>query len=154
MQVSREEEAGEGDIEDFDDNSSAITASTAISGDRPGSAPGGGGGGGGGAGDLQTVFGVDAEGTGTGDAAEVVHLVSASERAARVRRGGGKGREGGGARLSVFVCVCVFRPICSGVCHHLFSVQLNLSVQCAVHFSVHWCSLLKEVYNSVSLFSM
>lgn len=76
-----EEEAGEGDHEDFDDNASSITASTAISGDRAGGALGTG------AGDVKTVFGVDAEGTGTGDAAEVVHFVSAAERGARVRTG-------------------------------------------------------------------
>eukprot|EP00903_Cladosiphon_okamuranus_P016182 g14933.t1 len=74
MQVSKEEEAGEGDLEDFDDNASTITA---ISGDRAGGAHGGA------AGDLQTLFGVDAEGTGTGDPAEVVHFVSAAERGAR-----------------------------------------------------------------------
>lgn len=68
-----EEEAAEGEEEDFDDNASMSTALTGISGDRSGG------------GDSKTIFAVDAEGTGTGDATEVVHFVSASERAYRVR---------------------------------------------------------------------
>lgn len=93
MQISKEEEEeAEGDDEDFDDNASVVTASTAISGDRAGGALVVAG-----AGEHKTMFGVDAEGTGTGDAAEVVHFVSSSERGARVRSGrvGRGGREGG-----------------------------------------------------------
>ncbi|CAN0539153.1 unnamed protein product, partial [Ectocarpus sp. 12 AP-2014] len=80
LQVSKEEEEAEGDEEDFDDNASIVTAITAISGDKVG---GGAGGGGLIAGELKTLFGVSAEGTGTGDPSEVVHFVSASQRGDR-----------------------------------------------------------------------
>lgn len=105
MQIGKEEEeeATEGELEDFDDSSSVVTASTAISGDRAGGALVAGGP----AGDLRdTLFGVDAEGTGTGDAAEVVHFVSSSERSARVRtRTGGGGRGGGLCSVVVLATV-------------------------------------------------
>lgn len=78
MRVCKEEEDA-GDYEDFDDNASVITAVTAISGERAGGALG--------AGELKTMFGVDAEGTGTSGPAEVIHFVSASERGDRVRNG-------------------------------------------------------------------
>ncbi|CAM9775598.1 unnamed protein product, partial [Ectocarpus sp. 4 AP-2014] len=80
LQVSKEEEEAEGDEEDFDDNASIVTAVTAISGEKVG---GGAGGGGLIAGELKTLFGVSAEGTGTGDPSEVVYFVSASQRGDR-----------------------------------------------------------------------
>ncbi|CAN0267685.1 unnamed protein product, partial [Ectocarpus sp. 8 AP-2014] len=80
LQVSKEEEEAEGDEEDFDDNASIVTAVTAISGDKVVGAAGGGGLI---AGELKTLFGVSAEGTGTGDPSEVVHFVSASQRGDR-----------------------------------------------------------------------
>ncbi|CAM9519485.1 unnamed protein product, partial [Scytosiphon promiscuus] len=70
LHVNKEEETVDGEEEDLDDNASIITAVTGISGDRAGS-------------DWRTMFAVDAEGTGTGDPTEVVHFVSASERADR-----------------------------------------------------------------------
>ncbi|CBN79178.1 Similar to tubulin, gamma complex associated protein 2 [Ectocarpus siliculosus] len=80
LQVSKEEQEAEGDEEDFDDNASIVTAVTAISGDKVGGAAGGGGLI---AGELKTLFGVSAEGTGTGDPSEVVNFVSASQRGDR-----------------------------------------------------------------------
>lgn len=85
MQISKEEEVADGDDDDFDDNASVITAVTATSGDRVGGAFAAAGGAAAATGELKTLFGVDAEGTGTGDPAEVVHFVSSSQRADRVR---------------------------------------------------------------------